>query len=208
EHGRTALAAARQHAPSLILLDVMMPEMDGFATLDALQADPATRDIPVVILTAQSLGEAEIERCNRGVATLLNKGLFDSLETLERIERVLAHQRTLGGPTQRLVRRAMVFVHEHYAAPLRREQIAAHVGVSADYLADCFRQELGITPTSYLHRYRIHQARELLTGSDMSIAAIALAVGFSESAHFTRTFHREVGISPRAYRRGLTAKRR
>lgn len=203
ENGRIALAAARQYAPRLILLDLMMPEMDGFATLDALQADPATRDIPVLILTAQSLGEAEIERCNRGVATLLNKGLFDSLETLERIERVLAHQRTLGGPTQRLVRRAMVFVHEHYAAPLRREQIAAHVGVSADYLADCFRQELGITPTSYLHRYRIHQARELLTGSDLSIAAVALAVGFSESAHFTRTFHREVGISPRAYRRGI-----
>lgn len=208
EHGRAALAVARQHPPSLILLDLMMPEMDGFATLDALQADPATRDIPVVILTAQSLGEAEIERCNRGVATLLNKGLFDSFETLERIERVLAHQRTLGGPTQRLVRRAMAFVHEHYAAPLRREQIAAHVGVSADYLADCFRQELGITPTTYLHRYRIHQARELLTGSDMSIAAVALAVGFSESAHFTRTFHREVGISPRAYRRGLAPEQR
>jgi AraC-like DNA-binding protein len=200
-NGREALAMLQQVQPDLILLDLMMPEMDGFATLDALHASQATRDIPVVVMTAQSLTEAEIERCNRGVAAVLNKGLFNTLETLNRIEHILAHRHTLGGPTRRLVRRAMAFVHAHYTEPLRREQIASHVAVSADYLADCFRQEFGVTPTTYLHRYRIHQARELLLTSDMTIAAVALAVGFSESAHFTRAFHREVGISPRAYRR-------
>jgi AraC-like DNA-binding protein len=194
----------QQMRPDLILLDLMMPELDGFATLDALYADHTTRDIPVVVMTAQSLTESEIERCDLRVAALLNKGLFNAAETLNRVEHILAHRRTLSGPTQRLVRRAMAFVHAHYAEPLRREQIASHVGVSADYLADCFRQELGITPTTYMHRYRIHQARELLMNSDLTIAAVALAVGFSESAHFTRAFHREVGISPRAYRRAQT----
>jgi AraC-like DNA-binding protein len=61
---------------------------------------------------------------------------------------------------------------------------------------------LGITPVTYLNRYRLLQARELLENTDMKITQIALAVGFSESAHFTRTFQREVGVSPRAYRRG------
>jgi signal transduction histidine kinase/AraC-like DNA-binding protein/ABC-type sugar transport system substrate-binding protein len=201
-NGREALGILDQLRPNLILLDLMMPEMDGFAMLDALRANQATRAIPVIVLTARSVTEADIERCNRGVAALFNKGLFNAVEILDRVEAVLAHHQTLHGPIQRLVRRAMAFIHAHYAEPLRREQIARHVGVSADYLADCFRQELGVTPTTYLHRYRIYQARELLANSDLTIAAVAHAVGFSEGAHFTRTFHREVGVSPRAYRRG------
>jgi AraC-like DNA-binding protein len=88
------------------------------------------------------------------------------------------------------------------AEALNREEIAGHVGISADYLTDCFRQELGITPVTYLNRYRLRQARELLENTDLKITQIALAVGFSESAHFTRTFQREMGVSPRAYRRG------
>jgi AraC-like DNA-binding protein len=52
----------------------------------------------------------------------------------------------------------------------------------------------------YLRRYRIRQACELLETTDLSIMQVALKVGFSESAHFTRTFQREVGMTPRAFR--------
>jgi AraC-like DNA-binding protein len=135
----------------------------------------------------------------------LSKGLFDTRETLKHIEAALAQQRTLGSATQRLVRRAMAFINTHYAEALSRDDIAGHVGISADYLTDCFRQELGLTPVTYLNRYRLLQARELLENTDLKITQIALAVGFSESAHFTRTFQREVGVSPRAYRQGKRA---
>ncbi len=201
-HGREALEVIEQIRPDLILLDLMMPVMDGFAVLDALRSSETTRNIPVIVLTARVLSEADVERCNRGVAAILSKGLFDTNETLKHIEAALARQRTLGSATQRLVRRAMAFIHAHYAEALNREEIAGHVGISADYLTDCFRQELGITPVTYLNRYRLLQARELLENTDLKITHIALAVGFSESAHFTRTFQREVGVSPRAYRRG------
>jgi CheY-like chemotaxis protein len=201
-HGREALEVVEQTRPDLILLDLMMPVMDGFAVLDALRSRETTRNIPVIVLTARVLSEADVERCNRGVAAILSKGLFDTNETLKHIEAALARQRTLGSATQRLVRRAMAFIHAHYAEALNREEIAGHVGISADYLTDCFRQELGITPVTYLNRYRLRQARELLENTDLKITHIALAVGFSESAHFTRTFQREMGVSPRAYRRG------
>ena len=56
----------------------------------------------------------------------------------------------------------MAYIHTHFSEPLSREEIAEHVGISADYLTDCFRQELGITPSAYIRRYRIHQACELL----------------------------------------------
>ncbi len=199
-NGREALALVEQQTPDLILLDLMMPEMDGFAVLDELRARESTRDIPVVILTARLLSDADLERCNRGVATILGKGLFSAEETLGHVEAALTRQHTLNRATQQLIRKAMAYIHARYSEPLTREEIADHIGISADYLTDCFRQELGITPITYIRRYRIRQACELLRNSDQSITQVALTVGFSDSAHFTRTFQREVGSTPRAFR--------
>jgi CheY-like chemotaxis protein len=205
-NGREALEVLEHARPDLILLDLMMPEMDGFATLDALRARESTRDIPVIILTARLLSDADLERCNRGVASILGKGLFSAEETLGHIESALERRGTLGGATRQLVRRAMACIHARYAEPLSRENIADQIGISADYLTDCFRQELGITPITYIRRYRIRQACELLRSTDQSITQVAMNVGFSDSAHFTRTFQREVGLTPKAYRRKGAAK--
>jgi AraC-like DNA-binding protein len=68
-------------------------------------------------------------------------------------------------------------------------------------LTACFRKESGVTPIAYLNRYRVKQARQLLTDTDQSITEIALEVGFSDSGYFGRVFRREVGVSPEAYRR-------
>jgi DNA-binding response OmpR family regulator len=204
-NGRLALEMLEYTRPDLILLDLMMPELDGFAVIEALRAREATRDIPVIILTARVLDETDIERLNRGVATIMSKELFSTAETLTRIESALAKHQALGHPTQRLIRQAMAYIHQHYAEPLTREEIASYVHFSPDYLTDCFRQEQGITPMVYLNRYRIFQARSLLEDSDLTITQVALAVGFSEGAHFTRTFRREVGMTPRAYRRSNRA---
>jgi signal transduction histidine kinase/DNA-binding LacI/PurR family transcriptional regulator/DNA-binding response OmpR family regulator len=200
-NGHEALALIEEQTPNLILLDLMMPEMDGFAVLDELRARESTRDIPVIILTARLLSGADLERCNRGVATILGKGLFSAEETLGHVEAALNRQHTLNRATQGLIRKAMAYIHAHYAETITREEIADHVGISADYLTDCFRQELSITPTIYIRRYRIRQACELLQNSEQSITQVALAVGFSDSAHFTRTFQREMNMTPRAYRR-------
>ena len=199
-NGREALEMIEHTRPDLILLDLMMPEMDGFELIEALQMRETMRNIPVIVLTARLLSEADLERCNRGVAAILSKGVFSATETLGHIEAALTRQHTLGKATQQIVRQAMACIHTRYTESLSREDIAGHIGISADYLTDCFRQELGITPMIYLRRYRIRQARELLETSDLSIMQIALDVGFSESAHFTRTFQREVGMTPRAYR--------
>jgi len=200
-NGREALTLIREQTPDLILLDLMMPEMDGFAVLDELRSKESTRDIPVIILTARLLSDADLERCNQGVATILSKGLFSADETLGHVETALTHQHTLNKATQQLIRKTMAYIHTNYAEPITREEIAKQAGISADYLTDCFRLELGITPITYIRRYRIRQACELLQSSEKSITQIALAVGFSDGAHFTRTFQREMNMTPRAYRR-------
>jgi transcriptional regulator GlxA family with amidase domain len=141
-----------------------------------------------------------MERCNRGVFAILSKGQLNTAETLDLNEAALARQHTLGRATQQHIRQAMAYIHTRYAEPLSREDIARHVGINADYLTDCFYQDLSITPVTYLCRYRIHRALELLETTDLSMTQVAHEVGFAESAHFTRTFHRVVSMTPRAYR--------
>jgi AraC-like DNA-binding protein len=133
---------------------------------------------------------------------VLGKGLYSMEETLAHLESALARKRKLNLQAQGLVRKAMAYLHEHYAEALTRGAIAQHVGLDEDYLTYCFRQELGITPIAYLNRYRIHQAKRLLKQSGESATAIALQVGFADSGYFSRVFRRETGMSPEAYRRG------
>jgi adenylate cyclase len=89
ENGREALARLQQDKPDLILLDLMMPEMDGFAVVAALQKDPAWRDIPVIVITSLDLSAGDRERLNSGVQTVLVKEAFRPAELVERIRRLV-----------------------------------------------------------------------------------------------------------------------
>jgi threonine synthase len=82
EDGRAGLSLIRQHKPDLVVLDLMMPEMDGFAVLDALRADEATQDIPVIVVTAKELTTAEKDKLNGQIESLLQKGSFMDDEVL------------------------------------------------------------------------------------------------------------------------------
>lgn len=200
-NGREALEILERAPVDLVLLDLLMPELDGFGVLELMRSKPATRDIPVIVVTGQTLTEVEMERLNQGVATIMVKGLYSLDETLAHLETALAHRRKLSSEAQHLVRRAMAFLHARYAETLTRRDIAEHVGLDEDYLTYCFRQELGVTPIAYLNRYRVNLAKTLLKQSNQSITEIALAVGFSDSGYFSRVFRREVGMAPDAYRR-------
>jgi len=200
-NAREALAVMEKEHPDLILLDLMMPELDGFGVLEAMRANEATRDIPVIVLTGQVLTERDMARLNRGVATILEKGMFSVEDTLAHIEAALVGKQKLGSEAQRLVRQAMAYLHEHFTEAISREELARHVGMSSDYLTYCFRKELGMTPIAYLNRYRINQAKLLLAERQMSITEVGMAVGFSDSGYFSRVFRKEVGVSPEMYRR-------
>ena len=72
--GETALGEMRRHAPDVVVLDLMMPVLDGFGVLAAMRADPRLADIPVVVLTAKSLTDAERRFLHRTAAGVLQKG--------------------------------------------------------------------------------------------------------------------------------------
>jgi len=150
-------------------------------------------------LTGQTLTAEELSRLNRGVASFIEKGLLSVEEMMEHVVAALAHRRRPGSESYRTVLKALAFIHAHYAEPISRSDIAAHVGLSERHLTRCFRQETGITPITYLNRYRVKQAKSLLEAGDKGITEIAMEVGFSTGGYFTRVFRQEVGISPTAY---------
>lgn len=75
-NGRDAIELADREMPDLIILDLMMPEVDGFAVLDALKAKPHTASIPVIVVTAKDLTAQEKNRLNGQVHSLMQKGEF------------------------------------------------------------------------------------------------------------------------------------
>jgi len=200
--GREGLAMMRREQPDLLLLDLMMPELDGFGVIKAMQEEDNLRYIPVVVLSGQVLTERDMTRLNRGVAAVLGKGLFSTQETLERIGEVLSRSKHLGSEAQRLVRQAMAYIHEHYSESIQRSAIARHLSINEQYLTRCFDKEIGVSPMTYLNRYRIQQAKKLLETGRPTITQVALETGFSSQSYFSRMFLREVGISPKAFQLG------
>jgi YesN/AraC family two-component response regulator len=204
-NGREALAVMAQERPDLVLLDLMMPELDGFGVLEAMREREMMRDVPVIVLTAQILTGPDMARLQHGVAAVLGKGLFSANEVLTQVEATLARSKRLGSEAQRVARQTMAYIHEHYAEPISREDLAGRVGLSERHLNRCFRQEMGMPTMTYLNRYRVMQAKTLLAKGDQCVTAVALAVGFSDSNYFGRVFRQEVGVSPSAYQRGERA---
>ena len=205
QNGREALTLIQQTLPDVVLLDLMMPELDGFRVLEHLAADEQMREVPVIVLSARSLDESDFARFHAGVSAVLCKGLFSAAEIVQHVETAMARTKRRGGAAQRIVRKALAFIHGHYAESLGREHIASVVGITDNHLTACFHEELGLAPMTYVTRYRLREARTLLETSSESVTEIALRVGFSDSAYFSRVFQREVGVTPRAYRRGKRA---
>ena len=85
QNGALALEVAKRLIPDLVLTDVMMPEMDGFSLLDALRENPATRTVPVIMLSARAGEEARIDGIDAGADDYLTKP-FTARELVARVE--------------------------------------------------------------------------------------------------------------------------
>jgi len=88
-NGREAVELAKREHPNLIILDLMMPEMDGFAVMDVLKADEDTADIPIVVVTAKELTTDEKERLRGHIQSLMQKGDFLSDDLMDEVRALL-----------------------------------------------------------------------------------------------------------------------
>jgi AraC-like DNA-binding protein len=74
--------------------------------------------------------------------------------------------------------------------------------VSDHHLSRYFQHAAGVPPMTYVTRYRVQRAKQLLETDALNIADIATAVGFTNEFYFSRVFRRETGVTPSRYRRG------
>jgi signal transduction histidine kinase/CheY-like chemotaxis protein len=91
--GRQAIELARSHKPDVVMLDLLMPDVDGFDVLEALSERESTRSIPVIVLTAKHLSAGDIDHLNGRVATILRRGSTGTKELLGQLRAVLSKRR-------------------------------------------------------------------------------------------------------------------
>lgn len=91
-NGREALDHAAEHLPDLILLDVMMPDMNGFEVIEKLKSDPATQRIPIIMVTALDDRESRLYALQAGADEFITKPV-DRIELTVRIKNLLALRR-------------------------------------------------------------------------------------------------------------------
>jgi len=97
--GVEALESVKSDTPDMIVLDVMMPRMDGFEVLRRLQADPETQNIPVIMLTAKAQDADIFKGWSSGVSSYLTKP-FNPRELLTFVERIFQSLQDGGGPDE------------------------------------------------------------------------------------------------------------
>jgi transcriptional regulator GlxA family with amidase domain len=101
---------------------------------------------------------------------------------------------------------AQDWLREHYMEPVRIPQLAQQLGLSLRSLNRRFRQATGMSPGDYLQQQRLNSARELLRTSNLAVAEVAVAVGYTDSGYFCRLFREAMKQTPREYRQSVRGK--
>lgn len=92
------------------------------------------------------------------------------------------------------------YINDHIALPLSIEEISEQFHYSADYIAKMFRQQFGVTIKQYVIEQKLSAAKRLLTASELSVAQVGQAVGFSDPVLFDKFFKYHVKTTPKKYR--------
>jgi len=217
--GAKGLQQAVLQQPRLILLDVRMPGMDGFAVCRRLKADPATRLIPVIFLTVADDLEERLQGFALDAVDYIGKP-FHEEEVLARVGVHLRPAPRTGAPRPAeplpesrdrdavLVEAAQAVLTERIAAPPSLEDLAHLVGSNRRQLNEAFQSRCGQSAFAWLREERLRRAHHLICRTETPISSIGEHLGWSSAANFARAVHERFGFSPRDLRRGIVAAQR
>lgn len=213
--GHEGVHKAQVLRPTAILMDVRMPGCDGLTACRLLKANPATRDIPVLFLTAATLPQERVAGLMVGAVDYISRP-FD-LEELRL--RLCIHIRpgpgeTTDAPAEAepmlaassrldvvLYQAARALLLENLANPPRLQALAASVGTNAKRLNAAFRQCAGVTVFDYLREVRMKTALRLLTDTTLEVQQISDELGYGSTANFSTAFRERFGLAPSQFRK-------
>lgn len=204
----------------LILSDIMMPEMDGFALLEKIKSYSPTRLLPFIFLTARAGMEDRISAMRIGVDDYLLKP-FEEEELLARVANLLHNYRertaiaivpeTLApfepeaeqaaGASELWVERLRTYTLENLTNPtFSIQQLTEAAGMGHSTFNEKMKQETGLTPNLFVREIRLIQARTLLeTRACSSVQDVCRTVGFQKTAYFSQLFKERFGKNPSEY---------
>jgi AraC-like DNA-binding protein len=106
-----------------------------------------------------------------------------------------------GGLSPSTLRRVREYIAAHLHENLEIATLASLAGLSVHHFSRVFKASVGMPPHRYLLEQRVRKAADLMERSEQALVSIALAVGFADQAHFSRSFHALVGLTPSQFRR-------
>jgi AraC family transcriptional regulator len=145
---------------------------------------------------ALEVGRGSAEECLRRASEIL--------QTVEDAQRT-SPQLVRGGLSPWQVRKVTSHIDAQLERPIRNDDLATMVGLTACHFGRAFRNSLGESPREYIIRRRVERAQDLMLSTDASLSQIALDCGLADQAHLSRLFRRIVGESPRTWRRARVA---
>lgn len=98
------------------------------------------------------------------------------------------------------IRSALQFIASNYNTRLTLSEVAAHVGLSANYFSELFRKTVGASFNDYLNHVRVEESKQLLLSTKISLSEAAISVGFPDQSYFNKVFKHITGITPGAFR--------
>ena len=224
-NGKVALNEILKNKPDLVISDIMMPEMDGTTLCAKLKSNINTNDVPIILLTAKSREEDQLEGLQTGADAYILKPfnmdiLHRNIINLLTVRRTLRNKFTgnesqnhqveqieMQTPDNSLMQRVMEVINENINdSDLSVDMIAQKVGISRVHLHRKMKELTNQTPHSFIRNIRLQQAAKLLKDGKQSITDVMYACGFSNSASFSTMFKNLYGCSPREYMQNAMKK--
>lgn len=217
-NGKEALNAILRKAPDLVISDIMMPDMDGITLCAKIKQNININHIPVVLITARSKEEDNLEGLSIGADAYIVKPF--SLELLKNTIKNLIRNRELlrnsykGNQHQeerirkiniktadeKLMEKVMKTINDNLSNPeLSVEMIAENVGISRVHLHRKLKELTNQSTRDLIRNIRLKQAAHLLSNKGLTVKEVADATGFSNIAYFSNAFKLLYGVSPTVY---------
>ena len=210
-NGQEGLELVRALRPDILMTDIRMPNMDGLRMVAALRSE--FPQLQITVLTAFRDFEYAQTALNLGVCRyLLKPSRMDELDEairtmvarLDALPRDAAEdedEESAAGPAGNfIVQQTLDYMRAHCAEHLSLADVADHVYVSQWHLSKLINRHVGQSFFDILGGMRMERAKALLEDSSLKIYAVAEQVGYSDVAHFSKSFKRFEGMTPGEYR--------
>ncbi|WP_282133481.1 two-component regulator propeller domain-containing protein [Cellulophaga baltica] len=216
ENGEKGLELANKFMPNIIITDLMMPVMDGIELCNKLKSAKETSHIPVVMLTAKTSQEKEIEGLKTGADAYIRKPfdlellelklsniLKDREELRKKFNREITLQPnevTVTSSDESFLQNAIEIVEKHMMnSEFSVEMLVKEMSMSRSNLYLKIKELTGLSSSEFIRNIRLKRAVQLFEKSDLSVKEIMYMTGFNTASYFSKCFKKQFGVIPSKY---------